>query len=367
MIRIRRARVLSVDERHVGYSKLTVQVGEEKQQAINYDFLTGSVGQGDFVILNTTAVHAGVGSGGYHFVIYVEGNDYLNSPEEGHIFKLRYTPQQIKVQVAEEEESPTHDLVANCADLAGLPVLAGALHSQLTPAVLGIRAFAPPQTRIAYIMTDGGCLPLAFSQQVRFLKEKGLIDATITCGHAFGGDYEAVNIYSALIVAKAVAKADYAIVCMGPGIVGTNTKWGTTALEQASILHAVSTLKGIPIAILRLSFADPRPRHYGVSHHTLTVLSQGVHVPVHVSLPQLEGERRAHVYSQLEGAGLTSRHQITELATDFLTGYLEEYGHLLNTMGRSYGQDPEFFMAAAASGALAVSLAQPSPPKGERT
>ena len=110
-----------------------------------------------------------------------------------------------------------------------------------------------------------------------------------------------MNIYSALIVAKAVAKADYAIVCMGPGIVGTNTKWGTTALEQASILHAVSTLKGIPIAILRLSLCrSSSPALWGESPHPDGAVP-GVHVPVHVALPQLEGERRAHVYSQLEG------------------------------------------------------------------
>lgn len=358
MIRIRRGRVLSVDERHVGYSKLTVQLDGEKQRAINYDSLTGSVGQGDFVILNTTAQKMGLGTGGYHFVIYVEGNDYREINEEGHIFKLRYTPQQIKVLSAEEEESPHHDLVAGCQEISGMPVLAGSLHSQVAPAALAIAALAEPGTQVAYIMTDGGCLPLVFSDLVRSLKKKGLISTTITCGHAFGGDYEAVNIYSALIVAKAVAQADYAIVCMGPGVVGTDTKWGTTAMEQASILHATASLKGIPVVIPRISFADPRSRHYGISHHTLTVLTDGLHVPVYVGLPKLHGEMRAHVYSQLEKAGLEERHRFVEQDTAFLEEQMKKEGIALSTMGRSFGEDREFFMAAAAAGGLAVELAK---------
>src|SRR5699024_8417480 len=107
--------------------------------------------------------------------------------------------------------------------------------------------------RLVYLMSDGAALPLGFSKIVGELKKRKLLESTITFGHAFGGDFEAVNIYSALLAAKHVAKADLAIVLMGPGVVGTNTTWGTTALEQGIYLNAVRQLKGTPVAIPRLS------------------------------------------------------------------------------------------------------------------
>ena len=53
-------------------------------------------------------------------------------------------------------------------------------------------------------MTDGGALPIAISDLVWKLRERGLIDATVTCGHAFGGDHEAVSVPGALAVARHV-------------------------------------------------------------------------------------------------------------------------------------------------------------------
>ena len=69
-----------------------------------------------------------------------------------------------------------------------------------------------------------------------------------------------------------MCRGDAAVVLMGPGVVGTNSKWGTTALEQGDYLNAVQILSGVPIALVRMSEADERPRHFGISHHTLTVL-----------------------------------------------------------------------------------------------
>ena len=91
---------------------------------------------------------------------------------------------------------------------------------------------ARPDARLAYVMTDGAALPLALSRpRRRRCATAGLIDATITCGHAFGGDYEAVSVYSALAVARHVVDADAAVVVMGPGIVGTGTRLGFSGIE----------------------------------------------------------------------------------------------------------------------------------------
>ena len=123
-------------------------------------------------------------------------------------------------------------------------------------------------------MTDGAALPLALSDLVAQLRARDLLDATITCGHAFGGDYEAVSVYSALAVRTDIAHADAAVVAMGPGVVGTATRLGFSGIEVGPVLDAAAGLRGIPIACLRVSFADrSRIAHRGVSHHSLTALS----------------------------------------------------------------------------------------------
>ena len=50
--------------------------------------------------------------------------------------------------------------------------------------------------------------PLALSDVVAGLVDAGLVAATVTAGHAFGGDLEAVNVASALDVAVARLRAD---------------------------------------------------------------------------------------------------------------------------------------------------------------
>ena len=58
-----------------------------------------------------------------------------------------------------------------------------------------------PRFRLVYLMTDGAAclLPLAARSGAM---PKDIITATVTCGHAFGGDYEAVNLYSAQCSAR---------------------------------------------------------------------------------------------------------------------------------------------------------------------
>jgi hypothetical protein len=92
--------------------------------------------------------------------------------------------------------------------------------------------------KAAYVMTDGAALPMQFSQAVNWLKEQGIIHGTVTVGHAFGGELEAVNIYSGLLAAYEAFHPDVIIVTMGPGIVGTGTKWGFTGVEQGMVLNA---------------------------------------------------------------------------------------------------------------------------------
>ncbi|MBE3582963.1 MAG: DUF3866 family protein [Limnochordaceae bacterium] len=322
------------------------------------DFL-GPVHAGEQVLLNTTAVQLNLGTGGYHFVIWRAEAGEQERVDPGHIMKLRYTPWQFPVLAVEEPDSPYHREMAAADSLAGRPVVALSLHSQLAPAVLACRQAAGERPiRLAYVMTDGAALPMSFSQQVQQLRKLGLLDVTVTVGHAFGGDIEAVGIHSGLLAAAIVGRADIILAGMGPGIVGTDTRWGTTALEQAFLLDAADALGGRPVAVVRLSGADPRPRHRGASHHTLTVLGRAVHARCEVALPQLDdAPLQSQILEQVTEAGIPSRHHLVWLPV--LSAILDEAERIglgLQSMGRTARTDPLPFLAAAAAGQWAAQL-----------
>jgi hypothetical protein len=298
VIQTRTGRIIREIFARPGIQGWVVLVEDREEKCISYPALSGELAPGDEVLLNTTAQSLKLGSGGYHYVI----SQLPPLPQElspgGHIMKLRYTPAQIKVLSVEEEDSPFRQEMLAAESLEGIPVLVSTLHSMLAPLCLQLENAG---LRVAYVMTDGAALPLAFSQTVHWLKEHDKLAGAVTIGHAFGGDLEAVNIYSGLLAARRVLKAEVIIVGMGPGIVGTGTRWGFTGIEQGDILNAVDVLGGIPVAVPRISFADARARHRGISHHTLTVLSRVCRVPAIVPLPVLDQKKSEYILEQLRG------------------------------------------------------------------
>lgn len=335
-----------------GYQEIVVIINNREAKAISYPDLTGEVRCQDLIWLNTTAVELKLGTGGYHFVMGILGQEKREYNQAGHIMKLRYTPWQFPVLAVEEEDSPNHERIKEFSSLQGTPVIVGTLHSMVVPALL-LYHLKLPEQRAVYIMTDGAALPIRLSHLVRKLKEKGLITQTITCGHAFGGDLEAVNIYSALVAAKMVGKADLIIVAMGPGIVGTGTKYGFSGVEQAYILEAVERLGGLPIAIPRISFTDPRARHQGLSHHSQTILGQLTYATAHIGFPRWNDERSCLLAPQIRASNLL-KHYCYQIDLPAVGKLMEEHDLLVKTMGRSYHQDPAFFDTAAAAGILAA-------------
>lgn len=333
-----------------------MEVEGRGDRAIAYPELTGPVEVNDRVLLNTTAVWAGLGSGGYHFVIAVEGRPDREAGESGHVMKLRYTPLQAMVLAVEEEDSPGRAALGKGDSLDGTPVVWIPLHSMLGPVCAG--AAVAGARKVAHVMTDGAALPIAWSRQVHALREAGLLGATVTAGHAFGGDLEAVTVFSGLMAARLVAEADVIVVGDGPGNTGTDTTWGVTAIESAMSLHAATVLHGRPIATLRISFADARERHRGVSHHSLTALSRVATSPVHVAVPTLDDRRqRDAVWTALGEAGLEDRHQLVEANGAPALETLAERAVRPESMGRSVDDDPPFFLAAGAAGVLAGRMA----------
>src|SRR5882762_2823617 len=231
-----------------------------------------------------------------------------------------------------------------------MPVVAAALHSQL-PAITAACRAAAPDARISYVMTDGAGLPLAMSDLVAELRDRGLVNTTVTCGHAFGGDFEAVSIFSALAVARHVAEADAAVVVMGPGIVGTNTRLGFSGMEVGPILDAADALAGVPIAALRVSFADPRPRHRGLSHHSATALRLAARGRATVAVPQLaDPAQAAQLWDDLRAHGLDRRHDLVEVAAPDALELLDRHHLRVESMGRPAAADPALFQAGAAAG-----------------
>lgn len=297
--------------------------------------LTGRVAVGDRVVLNTTAVDLVLGTGGWHVVHWNTARDGFTEPGPGHIMKLRYTSLQVDAGSTEEHDPGTG------TDLGAMPVVVGSLHSQVPGVAVAIRA-ARPDARIAYVMTDGAALPLVISDLVDAMTRVGLIDATITAGHAFGGDLEAVSVPSALALARHVTHADVTIVAMGPGVVGTSSPLGTTALEVAGVLDVAAALGGRPIAVLRMSDGDARVRHQGVSHHSRTALDL-TRSPVLVAAPH-------------EGAYEHDRHDVRVVEGPDVPALLDAIGVRVTTMGRGPAEDPLFFRATASAGALAAIL-----------
>ncbi len=353
MIRLRRGRVVALGASRPGAQELTVEVEGERVPALAYPGLTGPVREGDVVLLNTTAVALGLGTGGFHLVMGVEGGLDLEPGRGGRVMKARYTPSQVAVAAVEE----THrDLLEASPGLAGTPVVAAPLHSMVAPVAAGAKAAGA--ARVAYVMTDGAALPGAFSRLVPRLRQAGLLDAFVTCGQAFGGEVEAVTLWTGLLAAREVLGAEVIVVADGPGNLGTDTTWGVSALASGHALNAAEVLRGRPVAALRVSFADPRPRHRGVSHHSLTILGQVATCRANVAVPQLEDpSQRAAVWGALLARRLEERHQLVEADGRPALAELERRGVEVRSMGRSPVDDPAFFLAAGAAGVLAGRMA----------
>jgi hypothetical protein len=345
----RTGEVLRLIEERAGLQRVEVQLGNGPERAYVLTQLTGRVDEGDRVVVNTTAVELGLGTGGWHVVHWNLAREQWSEPGPGHIIKARYTSLQTDVGSTEEHWPELADVTT----IDGMPVVAAALHSQL-PAVAAAFKKTAPNARLAYVMTDGAALPIALSDLVAEICGTKLVDATITCGHAFGGDYEAVSVYSGLAVARHIARADAAVVVMGPGIVGTATRLGFSGIEVGPVLDAAAGLHGTPIACLRVSFADPRPRHRGVSHHTLTALGVATRSRVIVPVPAVGGEEQKQLHTELHEAGIAAKHDVIDVDPIGIVEYLDALGLKVVSMGRPAADDPVLFEAAAAAGITAA-------------
>jgi hypothetical protein len=303
-------------------------------------------------LLNATAAALGLGTGGYALVIAVPDRLPEDSPGPGHLVKARYTPLQACVQGADEQGSPHHEVLRDADDLGGMPVVVADLHSALPAILAGLREAGPRVT--AYVMLDGGTLPAWFSRTAAGLREAGWLAGTISTGQSFGGDLETVTVHTGLLAARHVLGAEVAVVTQGPGNLGTGTRWGFSGVACGEAVNAAAVLGGRPVASLRISEADARQRHRGVSHHSLTAYGRVALAGADVVVPALDGDLGAQVAAQAQQ--LANRHRLVSVATDGLLDALAACPVPLATMGRGLAEDRAYFLAAAAAGRHAAAL-----------
>jgi hypothetical protein len=321
--------------------------------ALAYPDLVGTPGVGDRVLLNTTALDLGLGTGGYALVVALPDRLPPDPAGPGHLVKARYTPQQTTVLGVDEQDSPHHALLREADDLAGMPVVVADLHSALPAILVGLR-HDRPHTRVGYVCTDGGALPAAFSRTVAGLREAGWLSGAVTVGQAYGGDLEAVTVHNGLLATRLVLGAEVAVVTQGPGNLGTGTRWGFSGVAAGEAVNAAAVLGGRPVASLRVSEADSRDRHRGVSHHSLTAYGRVALAPADVPVPALSGPLGSEVARQV--AGLAATHRLVGVPLDGLLEALRASPVHLSSMGRGLDDDPAAFLAAAAAGRHAAAL-----------
>ena len=253
---LRRGRVTAILEARERLIRLEV----DGIACIVYPRLTGEVEVGDDVLVNEQARLLELGSGGFD-VLYANLTRGLGLPPEqgAHVISLPYTPGQVTVCYKEEKSELAETL-------AGLPVVLCTVHSQVVPVCAALAGL-----RVAYVQVKGGALPVSLSDSVQVLRERGLLERAVAVAPCLDGELQFVTGAAAL--AWAAGEGYDAVVCaVGPGIVGTGSRFGHGALSLADAANAATALGGRPVLALRRSEADERERHRGVSHHAETVL-----------------------------------------------------------------------------------------------
>jgi len=362
VIRIRGGTVVARVRERPGAIECTVRLhgdGPHTMTALAYTELVGTPEPGDEVLVNVTALERGLGTGGLGLVVALPDRPPSGPADgqPGHVVKARYTPLQSMVLGVDEQESPHHGKLADADSVSGLVVVVADLHSAVPAILAGLRQQASG-ARVAYLMTDGGALPLAFSHSVAGLRESGWLASSISVGQAFGGDLEAVTVHTGLLAAALVVGADVAIVAQGPGNLGTGTRWGFSGVTAGEAVNAAAVLGGRPVASLRVSGADLRERHRGISHHSLTAYGRVALVPADVPVPVLDGPLGALIDEQARSLIADSHGRLRRHDVD-LAGLEEALAGspvTLTTMGRGYPDDPACFLAAAAAGRYAASI-----------
>jgi hypothetical protein len=322
VLELRRATVVAADG-----SRLEVDVEGERVAAWADLALVGPCEVGDEVVVNVQARRLALGSGGFDVVHCNLSRGLAGAgAAAAHVMKLNYTSLQHAVHPVEEGEALALPLRA--------PVAVLALHGQLEPLAWAF-ARAAPGARLGYVQTAGGALPGALSETVRALRADGRLAGHLAAGPAYGGaDGEAITTAGALHHAATRLGWDAIVAGPGPGILGSGSALGHGGLAALDTAHAALALGAPALIVARMSQADPRERHRGLSHHTRTVLDLLLgRVTVAVPAGEAAGDER---------------HDWRVAEVD-----LEAYPGSQRSMGR---EDPLFVASALAAGTVLAGI-----------
>jgi len=340
LLKLRRGRV-------VGADPLEVEIDGERRRAWADEAMVGPVEVGDELVLNTAALDLGLGSGGFD-VVHANLTRGLEGGETAtgvHVMKLNYSSLQHPV---EPVEAPAG---APARPDRRIPVLVLPLHGHLAPAAWAAGEVGTERMRVGFVQAAGGGLPGTLSSDVRELRDRGLLAGHVTAAPSYGGELEAISVTGALHAAASELGWDAAIVGPGPGILGSQTRYGHGGMAALDAAHAALAL-GLPTMLSpRMSAGDARPRHVGLSHHTRSVLElllAGVEVPVPAELADLWPAEADEGGPESVAGALGEMHHSSEQAAD-LGGYGGS-GLPTRTMGRSLAEDELFFAAPLAAG-----------------
>jgi hypothetical protein len=338
MLVLRRGVVLAAGDLAGPMQELEVRLGGERRPAIADVALVGPSRIGDDVVVNVAAVDLELGSGGFD-VVHVNLTRGLagEGTAGARVVKLNYTSLQHAV-VPVEAGAPAGAALTLPTDA---PVAICFLHGQLAPLAWAFSR-AAPGGRLGYVQTTGGALPGALSESVRQLRRRGLLAGHLTAGQAYGGEGDAVTTAGALQHGFAERYWHAAVCGPGPGVLGSGTALGHAGMVALESAHTATALGCRVIVCPRVSGADPRPRHRGLSHHTRMLLE----LALVQFIVAYAGERPR--------AGL-GRHDWRKGEAD-LEGYAVT-GLPARTMGRSIEEDPAFFSAALAAGSVLAQCA----------
>jgi len=343
--KFRTGRVDSITLTRDGIQHLTV----DGEAAYALTSVIGRVQVGDAVVMNTTAVELGLGTGGFHVVHWNLSRSRVDLGGNGHIMKGRYLSEQMNIEAWEESETAKlHRSGSPLPSLSGLTVITCLLHSHVGLLAAAIRS-ASKSASTAFVMTDWASLPLPLSNLIHGFSQLGLIDLTVSAGHAFGGDVEAVSVPSGLLAA-AGRGVDIAIVGPGPGHVGTGTALGFSAIDAVGVVEVAGALGARTTCMPRWSSTDKRERHRGFSHHSATVMSLlGRPIPVPVPF----GAVGDALMDELDQLDTPAEAVIIDDPVDVRAGF-ETLGVTVESMGRNLARDNAALAIAGATARWAV-------------
>lgn len=289
MPRFARLRATEVRDARPGLQRMTLSDGSEAYAVTE---LCGPIELGDELLVNTSALDLGLGTGGAHAVHTNLSAPHLGTPNPARVMKARYLSEQIGVAAVEEAEAGAdgRGIPGGLPSLGGVRVVLCVLHSHalaLAAAVRDATGMAP-----GYVMTDGGALPFVLSDLAAACLERGVIATAVSAGQAFGAPVEAVTVASG-VAALARRNIERVVIAAGPGHLGTASPLGFSGLDLAGHAAVLDGLDAATALAVRASSDDQRERHRGVSHHSRTVAAlspQRTVVPVPAGMPAAPGD-----------------------------------------------------------------------------